>query len=482
MERIHQLEIISRQLEPDANHRSMIAAKTKEYAEHFLHTLPEMPAYTSGSFDQLESLKFEEEGKPVAGLLDILKNEVDAIGINTASGRHMGYIPGGGLWTSSVADMLAATTNRYAGIAFSNPGAVKIEQQVIHWLLSVIGYSQNKAYGNLTSGGSMANLIAVKAARDHHQINSSNVKKAVIYCTEHTHHCLHKAFHTTGLHEAILRQVPMNEKFQMDITALRKQLMMDKWDGLKPFLIVANAGTTDTGAIDDMDSISGICKEFNTWFHVDAAYGGFFMLIDEVKKKFKGIERSDSVVLDPHKTLFIPYGCGAILLRDKNILLSSNVYKASYLKDTYNVEDISPADTGIELTRHNRGLRIWLPLHLHGIKPFRAALEEKLELCRYFYQRITALGFETAAEPDLTITVFRWPDDEDNSINQKLMDRIHKDGRVFLSSTLINGKLWIRCALVSHRTHLKEIDLALQMIKENLPEILKMKLSSAKHV
>jgi aromatic-L-amino-acid/L-tryptophan decarboxylase len=468
MKTLQQLETISKQLEPGTGQRSLISERTNNYAENFLSDLEEMPGYTKGNLDKLESLSFDEDAKSIDSLLDILKTEVDSCGINAASGRHMGYIPGGGLWSSSVADMLAAVTNRYAGIAFSGPGSVKIEDQVIKWLLSVVNYPQNEAYGNLTSGGSTANLIAVKAARDHHYINSSNVKTAVIYFTQQTHHCLHKALHTTGLHEAILRYVPMNDKFQMDTEALKEQMTSDKWDGLKPFLVVGTAGTTDTGAIDDMATIADTCKEFNAWFHVDAAYGGFFMLLDEMKEKLKGIERSDSVVLDPHKTLFIPYGSGAVLLRDKNILLSSNSYKASYMKDSFHVEDINPADTGIELSRHNRALRIWLPLHLHGVKPFRAALKEKILLTQYFNKSIQELGFETACEPELSITVFRWPGDEDNSINQKLIERIHEDGRVFLSSTIIKGKLWIRCALVSHRTHLREVDIALQMIKENM--------------
>jgi glutamate/tyrosine decarboxylase-like PLP-dependent enzyme len=474
MKTLQQLETISKQLEQQAGHRSLISQKANEYAEQFLNGLDHMPGYTKGSLDQLESLQFDEEGTPIDALLDILKTEVDAVGINAASGRHMGYIPGGGLWTSSVADMLAALTNRYAGIAFSGPGSVKIEDQVIEWLLSIVNYPQQQGYGNLTSGGSTANLIAVKAARDYHQINSSNVKDAVIYFTQQTHHCLHKALHTTGLHEAILRYVPMNEKFQMSGDALKEQMMSDKWDGLKPFLVVATAGTTDTGAIDDLNAIADICKEFKAWFHVDAAYGGFFMLVDEMNKKLSGIERSDSVVLDPHKTLFIPYGSGAVLLRDKNILFSSNSYKASYMKDSFHVDAINPADTGIELSRHNRALRIWLPLHLHGIKPFRAALKEKLLLTQYFFEKIKALGFETACEPELSIVVFRWPADEDNSINQQLIERIHEDGRVFLSSTIINNKLWIRCALVSHRSHLREVDIALQMIEENM-QALKLK-------
>lgn len=470
MKRLDELEKIARQLDPDARERQFIGGKANQYAEKFLESLTEMPGYTTGSFNKLQSLQIDENPKPLEMLLDILESEVDVTGINTASGRHLGFIPGGGLWASSVADMLADITNRYAGIAYSNPGAVKIENQLIEWLITVVGYPE-KAFGNLTSGGSIANLIAIKAARDHHHIHSDNVKKSVIYFSEQVHHCVHKAFHITGLHEAVLRHVSMNDKFQLDAEELRKQIMKDKSDGLNPFLVIASAGTTDTGAVDPLDKIADICSEFNTWFHVDAAYGGFFILVDEMKEKLKGMERSDSVVLDPHKTLFMPYGSGAVLLRDKDILLASNSYKANYMKDSFEMKDVNPADTGPELSRHNRGLRMWLPLHLHGIAPFKAALEEKLLLCRYFYQHIKEMDFETGPDPDLSVCIFRYPKDNDNSINQKLIDAIHDDGRVFLSSTTIDRKLWIRCAVVSHRTHLPEIEMALEMIEENMKKV-----------
>lgn len=472
MEKIKELEHLARTLDQDEHERLLITKIADNYTNEFLNGLSDMPGYTTGSFEKLNSLKFSNEGKLLEVLIDVLKCEVDATGINTASGKHMGFIPGGGLWTSSIADKLAATSNRYAGIAYSNPGAVKIEKQVIDWMVSLVEYPSN-AYGNLTSGGSTANLMAIKAARDHHQINSMNVRQAVIYITSQTHHCVNKALHITGLYESVQRTIEINAKFQMDTNALRTQIRKDISEGLKPFLVIGSAGTTDTGSVDDMDAIAAISDEFDLWFHVDAAYGGFFMLLEEFKIKFKGIERSDSVVLDPHKSLFIPYGSGAVLVRDRNILLASNVYKAAYMKDAFEMEDINPADTGIELTRHNRALRMWLPLHLHGLAPFKAALQEKLILSNYFHQKISSLGFETGHQPDLTVSIFRFPHDEDNKINQALVDAIHKDGRVFLSSTFIHGKLWIRCAILSHRTHLDEVNLALKMIEENITNLKK---------
>lgn len=464
---LDELEKTVRTLDPDQCRRKEIAAQATAYTENFLEALPTQPGFLTGPIDILSDQRIEEAGKPLQALLDILENEVDKVGINTTSGRHLGFIPGGGIWVSAIADLLAATTNRYAGIAYSNPGAVKIEKQLIEWMASLLGYPAG-AYGNLTSGGSIANLIAIKAARDHHGINSQNVRQVVVYISAQTHHCVHKALHITGLHESVTRTIPVNDRFQMDTGQLRQQMLADQKAGLRPFLVIASAGTTDTGAVDELDIIADLCAEFGAWFHVDAAYGGFFIMLKEMQPIFKGIERSDSVVLDPHKTLFIPYGSGAVLLRDRQILLASNTYHASYMKDADGMEDLNPADTGIELTRHNRGLRMWLPLQLHGTLPFQAALREKILLCRYFRYQIAKLGFETGPEPDLSVCIFRYPGDENNAINQQLLAAIHADGRVYLSSTTIKGKMWIRCAVVSHRTHQAEIDLALQMIQENL--------------
>lgn len=470
MHQIKNLEKIARQLDPTEEQRLPIWNQTIAYADQFLNGLPDYPGFGYSSYEKLSAMKIEDEGKSMENLLDVLKTDVDLTGISSASGRHMGFIPGGGLWASALADLLADTTNKYTGIAFSGPGSVKMETQVIRWLARVVGYSSH-AFGNLTSGGSVANLTAIKAARDFHGINSTNVKNAVIYYGAQTHHSVYKALNITGLYEAVQRKISLTDTFQVNMAELEGQMAADKAAGLQPFLVVGSAGTTDTGAVDPLDKLADLCEQYKAWFHVDAAYGGFFMLVEETRQKLKGIERSDSVVLDPHKTLFLPFGSGAVLLKDGSVLLASNSSKASYLVDTDGTDDISPADTGIELSRPNRGLRMWLPLQLHGVAPFKACLQEKLLLTRYFYEEIRKLGFERGPSPDLTVVIFRYPSDEDNRINQQLVEAIHKDGRVFLSSTLINGKVWLRCAVVSHRTHLEEIDLALQMIRENIEKI-----------
>ena len=466
------LEKISRSLDPDEGFRLAIWKQAFDYANQFLNELPQLPGFGYSKFQRLSSIKIEENAKPIETILEVLRTEVDVSGISSASGKHLGFIPGGGLWASALADMLGDIANKYSGIAFSSPGSVKIENQVIRWLTGIIGYP-GQSFGHLTSGGSIANLIAIKAARDFHNINSTNVRTSVIYYGEQTHHSVYKALHTTGLYEAVQRMIPVTDNYRIDTVKLEQQLAEDQAAGLKPFLVVASAGTTDTGAIDPLDTIADLSQRYGTWFHVDAAYGGFFMLNDEIRDKLKGIERSDSIVLDPHKTLFLPFGSGAVLLKDGNRLLVSNSSKASYLTDTEGVDDISPADTGIELTRPNRGLRMWLPLQLHGLAPFKACLQEKLLLIRYFYREIRKQGFETGPFPDLTVVIFRYPGDIDNQLNQRLVEAIHADGRVFLSSTKIGEKLWLRCAVVSHRTHLEEIKLTLQMIQENIENLVR---------
>lgn len=459
------LEKLGSTLEPDRHTLHEYISKTIAYLERFLEELPEKPAYHDRQPEAIPALEVTPDGRPYDRLLDILKEELENTGINAASGKHLGYIPGGGIVTSGLADLIAAVTNRYAGVAYASPAAVAIENKIIEWMAGLVGYPDT-AHGNLSSGGSVSNQIAIQAARDACGIGAANVRQSTIYFTSQVHHCVHKAFHTTGLHEALHREIPVTEEFRMDVSALKEQMQKDVAEGLTPVMVIATAGTTDTGAIDPLDAIADLCREYGAWFHVDAAYGGFFILADELKPRFRGIERSDSVVMDPHKTLFLPYGSGVVLVRNRKQLLASNQRKAAYMKDAYGVEDISPADTGPELSKHFRGLRMWLPLQLHGTEPFRANLLEKHLLCLHFRERILSMGFEAGPEPDLSVTIFRYPDDPENMRTQALNEAMHRRGTYFFSSTTIADKLWIRCAIASFRTHRKEIDEALEVISE----------------
>jgi glutamate/tyrosine decarboxylase-like PLP-dependent enzyme len=335
-------------------------------------------------------------------------------------------------------------------------------------MCKLIGYKEG-SHGSLLSGGSIANLSAIITARDHKELKAKNFEKAVIYLTTETHHCVQKALRLAGMGESVIRYIPMDEKFSMQPDALETTIQKDIELGLIPFLIIGSAGTTNTGAIDPLEKLADIAANHQIWYHVDAAYGGFFLLVDELKEKFRGIERADSVVIDPHKSLFMPYGSGVILVRDAAHLFKSNYYTAAYLQDSMDgQEELSPADYSPELTRHFRGIRIWFSLSVLGISPFRKALAEKIELSHYFYHEIKKAGFEVGPFPALSIMLFRFvPNQGDsNEANTNLLSLIHEDGQIFVSSTTIQGILWIRMAILVFRAHKKEVDIAIKTLEK----------------
>ena len=470
LEKLNILENESRKLDPEPMLRNHWRKSVSDYSDSFLDNIEQIKAYVV-SEDRGRDIYNTPIGEPktIEALLDVLAYNVDRPGLNPASGGHLAYIPGGGLFPSALGDYLADVFNRYAGMFFGSPGAVRMENQLIHWLCSQMGYPDT-ASGNLSSGGSIANMTAICTARDAKNLQAANFSKVVIYSTAQVHHCVHKSINMVGLREAVKRKVPMDSDFRMDPIALKQQILSDIASGLKPFMVIASAGTTDVGAVDPLDAIADICAELDLWFHVDAAYGGFFIMTEEVKSLFKGIERSDSLVIDPHKGLFLPYGTGAVLVRNGQKLFESQHMMASYLQDAYfDVEEVSPADLSPELTKHFRGLRLWLPLQLYGVETFRAALSEKIWLTRYFYEEIQKInGFEVGPYPQLSVMTYRYvPEIGDaNAFNARLVEEVRNDGRVFLSSTMIEGVFYIRLAVLSFRTHLSTIQTCLQVLQE----------------
>ncbi len=450
--------------------RQQLIKKVTSYYLAFLDNLSEGKAYlgdTDGG-KALATMPFQESPYPIDQIFEVFHQAVTENGINPASGKHFGYVPGGGIETAAWGDFLGALTNRYSGINFANPGAVRMENQVISWMCKLIGYKEG-SHGSLLSGGSIANLSAIITARDHKELKAKNFEKAVIYLTTETHHCVQKALRLAGMGESVIRYIPMDEKFSMQPDALETTIQKDIELGLIPFLIIGSAGTTNTGAIDPLEKLADIAANHQIWYHVDAAYGGFFLLVDELKEKFRGIERADSVVIDPHKSLFMPYGSGVILVRDAAHLFKSNYYTAAYLQDSMDgQEELSPADYSPELTRHFRGIRIWFSLSVLGISPFRKALAEKIELSHYFYHEIKKAGFEVGPFPALSIMLFRFvPNQGDsNEANTNLLSLIHEDGQIFVSSTTIQGILWIRMAILVFRAHKKEVDIAIKTLEK----------------
>ena len=465
-QKILELESISEELEPSEPKRDKYHQKIQDYANSFINGIEISKAYSDEEVRQ-NALSVNGRKKPLSKLITAYAKEIADKGINAASGGHLGYIPGGGIYTSAIADFLADVTNEYAGLFYASPGAVIIENEILNWMKSIFGFPENSA-GTLTSGGSIANLIALTAARDHCKIKRDKIRRSVVYLSPQTHHCINKALKIIGLEDIILRYSALDKNSRIDTKRLSEQIIKDRRNGLNPFLIIATAGTTDTGAVDPLMEIGKIAEKNKLWYHVDAAYGGFFILTEKRKEMFRGIEMADSLVTDPHKGLFIPYGTGAVLVRNREAVLQSHQYTANYLQDaTRTVKNIiDPADVSPELTRHFRALRIWLPLQIHGIKPFIACLEEKLLLTAYFRSKLEEIGFRTGPVPDLSVSYFWYPSDtvDEDTYNQKLLESIHKDGRIFFSSTRIDNKFVIRVAILSFRTKLRTIDKAVEII------------------
>jgi aromatic-L-amino-acid decarboxylase len=385
---------------------------------------------------------------------------------NDNSGGYLAYIPSGGLFHSVLADFISLSLNRYVTMFMAAPGLAAIEDQVIRWLCDIIG-SPPEAGGVLTSGGSIATITAIHAARTN-QLTDRYWSQGTIYVSEQAHHCIEQGLVLCGFSPKNLRKIATDNDFRIRLALIEKAIERDKTDGLHPFLLVASAGTTNTGAVDNILEIGKLAQKYNMWFHVDAAYGGFFMLTERGKSLMKGIEQADSVVLNPHKGMFLPYGIGALLVKDQNQLRKSFDFTGTYLPappndiNSYVPEDIMHLSP--ELTREFRGFRIWLPLKMLGIKPFREQLDEKLNLAQWITEQLLQIpNIRIVAHPQLSILAFKLepsgydlsPKELDN-LNIKLLDAINRRGNILLSpfrsTHNVDGEFAIRIAILSFRT------------------------------
>jgi aromatic-L-amino-acid decarboxylase len=356
-------------------------------------------------------------------------------------------------------------------------GWVQLEQDVLDWLLREFGYDHAGARGLLTTGSSLGNFTALVTARHHHFGDRGDYSRAIVYTSTQAHHSIAKAVRMVGIPAANLRAIAVDELFRMDVDDLRQQLETDRHRGLRPFCVIAAAGTTNTGAIDPLPEIAALCRREDLWLHVDGAYGGAFVLTPSGRTRLRGIAEADSICFDPHKGMFLPYGTGCLLVRDGSRLAAAHMGEADYLRDFDSSSTPSPANLGPELSRPFRGLRLWLPLMLHGAKAFRDALEEKLalaQLCTEGLDRRIAAGkpLEIVARPQLSTVAFRLcrapdePLERWNARNVELLERINSRNRAYLSSTVLPVSdglaVTVRVCVMSFRTHRERIDALLE--------------------
>ena len=457
--------------------RLLVDAATRRVLD-YVESLPRQPsADDEGGAALARSLAepLPETGRSSEELLDLLFEKVVRKGFGTAGPGYLAYIPGGGILHSAVADFVADAVNRYVGVFAAAPGVAQIETNVVRWFADIVGYPDT-AGGILTTGGSLANFSALVTAR--RERLPDDFLAGILYASDQTHHSIAKAAILAGFPEENVRSIPSDPNYRLRIDVLADAISLDREAGRRPFFVTGNAGTTNTGAVDDLDALADFCADENLWFHVDAAYGGFFLLTDFGRRALHGISRADSIVLDPHKGLFLPYGTGSLLVRDAQALRRAHALSADYMpvmqedSDLVDFNLVSP-----ELSREWRGLRVWLPIAMHGIGPFRRNLEEKLELTRWATDELRRIpSIEIVAEPQLSIVAFALAgpgldSSQANELNRTFLSAINARKRVYLTGTMLGPRFVLRICVLSFRTHLDRMREGMEDIRAAAAEV-----------
>jgi aromatic-L-amino-acid decarboxylase len=451
-------------LEPSGDELRALGEAVLEFAASFVDELPERPAVNPAPLAEAlaRSLEIGDRPRDLTTLLGTVRAAAD-LGIETAGPRYFGYIPAGGLPTSALGHLIALVLNRFPTVADLAPGMVAIEESVLGWLCREFDLPADTSGGVLMSGGSAATLTALVAAREDRL--GEDLAGATLYVSPHTHLCVAKAARIAGLARDAVRTVPVDADLRMDPAAAADLIAADRRAGRRPFLLVGTAGTTDTGAVDPLGDLAALARREALWFHVDGAYGGAFQLTARGRERLAGIEAADSIVLDPHKGLFVPYGLGAVLARDVRTLTRAHSHHGAYLQDLGTATGLPDhSDRSLELTRDHRGLRLWLPLQLHGAAAFREALDEKLDLAAWAHEQLVAdAAIEVPWRPQLSTVVFRAAAGDDAT--RSLFDAIRRDGRILLTSTTIDGRMHVRLCILSVRSHAEHVAQAVETIR-----------------
>jgi glutamate/tyrosine decarboxylase-like PLP-dependent enzyme len=477
--------------------RELSSAVTKLVTEYFaeVSTLPVFPETSAGRTTTQIGDELPRAGEPLAQLLD----DCRAIVANSRHNGHprfFGYVASPATPPGAFADLIASALNANVTSWRSGPAATEIERTVVRWLGSMIGYSDN-AHGLLTSGGSMANLTALliahraKAGADVASKGLWNCTPMTLYASDQIHMSIPKAADILGIGRAQVRLVPSDDRFRLDAAALRHTIAADIDNGLKPFCVVASAGTVNTGAVDPLAEIAEVAKEFGLWFHIDGAYGALAALDETKRPLFRGLDQADSVSLDPHKWLYVPLDSGCLLFRDEARARAAFSFdSADYIKIHEQNADEAFAfwNYGPELSRRFRALKIWLTLRYYGVQRIAGAVSEDNSLAAYLGQQVaTATDFELLGPPELSICCFRYVppglqaslraggnelagDTELNAeldeLNTKIMNAVQRGGRAYLSSATIRGKFALRACITNFRTTRADIDETLAIIRE----------------
>jgi len=454
-----------------------VASLVLDHVER-LPSMPSAGAVGEAGLPTAEAMSLPIAEQPRAPFGELLAHVLRAaeVSTNTAGPGYLAYIPGGGLLTAGVADLVANWINRYTGLSAAAPALCRLEADVLDWLAAQFGYDTH-ARGLLTTGGSLANFSAVVTARHAKLPHDGDYRRARVYTSAQAHHSVAKSVSLAGIPATQVVSIATDDRLRLRPDALEAQVHEDREAGLQPFLLVSSAGTTNTGAIDPLPALADVCERHDLWHHVDGAYGGAFALCPEGRTRLQGIERADSITFDPHKGMFLPYGTGCLLVRHGEALRAAHQADAPYLQDFGRDGGLppSPMDFGPELSRDYRGLRVWLPLQLHGAAAFREALQEKLALTRQLADAVASMpSLELTDDPQLSVVPFR-PRRRDGESVQAWSERglalckaVNARGRVYLSTTRLphpEGEVvTVRACVLSFRTHAAQIGQAIEDI------------------
>lgn len=377
--------------------------------------------------------------------------------------RFFAFIPSCPTWPGILADFLASGFNVFQGTWLVSAGPSALELAVLDWFKSWVGYPAEAA-GLLLSGGSEANLTAIACARAARLGGASDA--ATIYCSDETHSSVERAARVLGFSPEALRKLPADEAFRLRPDDLEAAVELDRARGRNPFLVVANAGTTNTGAVDELGALADRARDLGLWLHVDAAYGGFAVLTERGARLLDGLGRADSIALDPHKWLYQPYAAGCLLVRDGRLLGDAFHVMPHYLQDTAaETDQVNFADLGIQLTRPARALKIWLSVQYFGLAAFRRAIDRALDLALAAEQQIGANdALELLTPASLGVVCFRRkgaPTDDPEDVDRRnaaLVERLAASGVGLISSTRLGGRYALRLCVLNHRTTTRDLD------------------------
>jgi len=459
-----------------------------------IRSLPVFPETHAGKTSKQLGTLLPTEGESVADLLDDCRNILSGSRHN-GHPRFFGYVASPSTAPGAFADLIASTVNMNVTSWRSGPAATEIERTVISWLAEMIGYGNEnqKAQGLLTSGGSMANftaLLIAHRAQAEPQVSQAGLWNSLpmtIYASSEIHMSIPKAADFLGLGRQSVRLVDCDGRFRMNVSHLRERIAADLKNGLKPFCVVGSSGTVNTGAVDPLAEIADVAQEFGLWFHVDGAYGALATLDQSKRQLFVGLERADSVSLDPHKWLYVPLDSGCLLFRDEARARAAFSFdSADYIKIHEQNEDEAFAfwNYGPELSRRFRALKIWLTLRYYGVNRIASAISEDNALAAYLGERVDeADDFGLLATPELSICCFRYVppallaklqtgslNEGDNAeldqLNNRIMLAVQRGGRAYLSSATLGGRFALRACITNFRTTRADIDETLNIIRD----------------